>query len=191
MPPGMPNAPAGAPPGWPGYAPYGAPAYGQPGPYYPQPYYYYPPPVNVLPPATLPYEEGEAVPMGYAVKTRPVRSMVIAGSVTFGATYLVSLLTASTVLAADSSSGEELAPLFAPIVGPFITIGTTKAEGAGTLWLVLDGLAQTAGAVMLIYGLVAEEKYLQRGPQSMGFIETLKRPEVFVGPRSAALRWQF
>jgi hypothetical protein len=39
---------------------------------------------------------------------------------------------------------------------------------------------------MLIYGLVANEKILQRTPQA-----TLTRPEVLVGPRSAALRWTF
>lgn len=163
------------------------PGYGaMPPGYYPPPYAFYPQ-VNVLPPATLPYEEGESVPPGYQLKTRAVRSMVIAGSVTFGATYLVSLLTASTVLAADSDDGKELAPLFAPVVGPFIAIGTAKAEGAGTLWLVLDGLAQTAGAVMLIYGLAADEKYLQRMPQGTA----LFKPEVFVGPKSASLRWKF
>ncbi|APR75065.1 Hypothetical protein A7982_00411 [Minicystis rosea] len=143
----------------------------------------------MLPPATLPYEEGEAVPPGYQVKTRPVRSMVIAGSVTFGATYLVSLLTAATVLAADSRDGKQLAPLFAPVVGPFIAIGTTKSEGAGTLWLVLDGVAQTAGAVMLIYGLAAEEKYLQRTPMTAA--EIITHPQVFIGARSASVKWQF
>jgi hypothetical protein len=173
-------------PGAPGW---GAPGYGAPPAGYYPPYGYYPPPINVLPPATLPYEEGESVPPGYTLKTRAVRSMVIAGSVTFGATYLVSLLTSATILAADSNDGKQLAPMFAPIVGPFITIGTARAEGAGTLWLVLDGLAQTAGAVMLIYGLAAEEKYLQRNP--MGTADLVLRPDVLVGPGSASLRWKF
>jgi len=147
--------------------------------------------MNVLPPATLPYEEGESVPLGYQVKTRPVRALVIAGSVTFGVTYLLSLLTAATVLAAnpDSSGSKSLTPLFAPVVGPFITIGTVKADGAGSLWLVLDGLAQTAGAVMLIYSLAAEEKYLHRAPQTAA--ELLSHPMVLVGPGSTSLRWKF
>lgn len=148
--------------------------------------------VNVLPPATLPYEEGAAVPAGYQVKTRAVRSMVVAGSITFGSTYVVSALVGSTMLAALSSeknpstSPGAYAPLFVPLAGPFITIGTTHASGAGALWLVLDGLTQTAGAVMLIYGLAAEEKYLQR---TAG--DVLTRPQVLVGPSSAALRWKF
>lgn len=210
-PPGQP-APGAPPAGWPGYAPqpygappygaqpygaqpYGAPPYGaqpygaQPPGYYPPPYYYYPPAMNMLPPATLPYEDGESVPHGYQVKTRPVRSLVIAGAVTFGATYLVSLLTAATVLAANGADGKPLTPLFAPVVGPFITIGTVHADGAGSLWLVLDGLAQTAGAVMLVYGLAAEEKYLQRTPQTAA--EALLHPMVLVGPGSTSVRWKF
>jgi hypothetical protein len=189
-PAGQPGAPGAPPGGWQGgYAPppygYGAPPYG-----YAPPYYYYPPPVSILPPATLPYEEGENIPPGYELKTRPVRSMVIAGSITFGAPYLISLLTGATELAAQGSDGTKFAPMFAPIVGPFITIGTAKSDGAGTLWLVLDGVAQTAGAVMLVYGLVADEKYLKRATQP-GTAELLTHPTVMVGPRSAALRWQF
>jgi hypothetical protein len=197
MPPGA--APPGAAPAGPpgttpppaGYPQYAPQPYGAPPGYYPPPYYYYPPGMNVLPPATLPYEEGESVPQGYQVKTRPVRSLVIAGAVTFGSTYLVSLLTAATVLAASSGSSDakDLAPLFAPVVGPFITIGTTHANGAGTLWLVLDGLAQTGGAVMLIYGLAAEEKFLQRSPQTA--LEVLTHPAVMVGPGSTSLKWKF
>jgi hypothetical protein len=145
--------------------------------------------MNVLPPATLPYEEGMPVPPGYQVRKRSVRSMVIAGAVTFGSTYLVSLAVGSTVLAADATSGKPLAPLFAPVVGPFVAIGTAHSDGAGTLWLVLDGVAQTAGAVVLIYGLAADEKYLQRGQPSAADI--LTHPEVMMGPGSAALRWKF
>jgi len=42
---------------------------------------------------------------------------------------------------------------------------------------------------MLIYGLAAEEKYLQRTPQSAA--DLILHPEVRVGPGSTTLRWQF
>jgi|HubBroStandDraft_6_1064221.scaffolds.fasta_scaffold414253_2 hypothetical protein len=182
--PGMPMAPPGAP--MPGYGPsmYGAPP-GAPQGYYSQPYYY-PPPMTVLPPPTLPYLEGEPVPQGYQIKGRPVRSMVLAGAITFGSTYLVSALTAASLLAADSSDNGGYAALFAPLAGPFAAIGTLHSSGAGTLWLVLDGLGQVAGATMLIYGLAAEEKYLQRTP-----VAVLTHPDVLVGPGTTSLRWQF
>jgi hypothetical protein len=154
--------------------------------YYPPPYQYSPG-MNLVPPATLPYEEGQTVPYGYRLRTRPVRSLVITGSVTFGATYFISVIVGAMAVAQDNKS---FAPLFAPLVGPFITIGTVGASGAGTLWLVLDGLTQTAGAAMLVTGLAVDEKYLQRtAVTSGGALDVLTHPQVFFGPRSAVLRW--
>lgn len=155
------------------------------------PYQYYYPPVTMLPPSTLPYEEGDPIPPGYQVKTRAVRSLVIAGAITFGAPYLVSLLTGATVLAADSGDGVKTAPLFIPIAGPFVTVGTARAEGAETFWLILDGLAQTGGAVMLIYGLAADEKILKRIPVNQPQATGSSIPAVLIGPRSAAVQWAF
>jgi hypothetical protein len=191
--PGAPPAPGAIPqPGvpWPGYAPstYGAPPGAAPV-YYAQPYaqpYYYPPPMTVLPPATLAYSEGDPVPPGYELKMRPVRSLVLAGAITFGTVYLVSALAGASLVAADSNNNLGFAPMFAPFVGPFVTIGTQHASGAGALWLVLDGLGQIAGATMLIYGLVNHEQILKRTPYAR-----ITHPEVLVGPGSTALRWQF
>jgi hypothetical protein len=183
---------AGAPPGtWPGAAPgYGAPpgGYYTPPPYYPQPYYY----PAMLPPPLLPYEQGQTVPPGYQLKTRPVRSAVISGAIIFGTTYVVSLLTATTVLSIGGDGTSQFAPLFVPVVGPFIAVGTTHSSGAGTLWLVLDGLTQAAGATVLIYGLAAEEKYLQYGTSAPhAALDVLTHPQVFMGPGSGAVRWTF
>jgi hypothetical protein len=146
----------------------------------------------MMPPLTLPYEDGDPIPQGYTVKTRASRPLVIAGSITFGAPYVVSALVAATVLSADDRSGPELAPLLIPCVGPFVTIGTAAAEGAGTFWLVLDGLTQTGGVVMFIAGMVSEEKFLRRTavppPQQP---TALLRPEVLVGLGSTHLKWRF
>jgi hypothetical protein len=143
----------------------------------------------VLPPPTLPYEEGQTVPRGYRVRARPIKPLIIAGSITFGSTYLASVLVAATVLANGIQDGKATAPLFAPVVGPFITIGTT-GSGGGTPFLVLDGLAQLGGMVMLICGAAIEEKYLQRyAAGDVGPLEALVHPNVILGPRYGALRW--
>jgi len=146
--------------------------------------------MNVIPPPTLPYEEGQTVPAGYQLKTRSVRKAVIAGSVVFGSIYLTSLLAGVTAVSIDSGSGAQFAPLFVPVVGPFIAVGTAHSSGAGTLWLVLDGLGQAAGGAVLIYGLVADEKYLQYHEQSAA-LDVLAHPKVFLGPGSAGVRWTF
>jgi len=141
----------------------------------------------MLPPPTLPYEEGDPVPPGYDVHTRANRAMLITGGVLFGAPYLVSSLIAATVLSADSSDGGDLAPLFIPCVGPFVTIGTARAEGAATFWLAVDGLTQTAGVVTFIVGMVRKEKYLMRNP----YPAASAIPEVKVGLGSTSLKWHF
>jgi hypothetical protein len=115
---------------------------------------------------------------------------VIAGSVTFGVIYLSSVLTAASVLASDLNNGKMFSPLFAPIVGPFIAIGTTNSSG-GTPLLVLDGLAQLAGMTMLICGAAIEEKYLQRAAEghTTPLDVFLHPPQVILGARGGALRW--
>jgi hypothetical protein len=172
---------------WPGYPPPGGyPGY-PPG-YYPPPYPYYQG-APLLPPATLPYEEGQSVPHGYRVRARPIKPLIIAGSITFGTTYLASVLAGATILANGVDGGKATAPLFAPVIGPFITIGTAGSGGTTPL-LVLDGLAQLGGIVMLICGAAMEEKFLQRyAAGEVGPLEALVHPDVIVGPRYGALRW--
>jgi hypothetical protein len=185
---GQPPVGYGQPPA--GYSP--PPGYGQPPPgygqppagYYPPPGYYYPPP-TLMPVLTLPYEDGDPIPQGFTVRSRANRSLLIAGSIAFGAAYLSSVLTAATTISADSSGGAEFAPLFAPVVGPFIAIGTAHAEGAGTFWLVFDGLAQAGGLTMFVAGFLNEDKYLQRTPQAS------VKPAVLVNPGGMSLKWRF
>jgi hypothetical protein len=149
--------------------------------YYPPPYYLYPPGVVLQPPMQLPFEEGQTVPSGYELRRRRVRSLILAGSLTFSSTYL-----ASVIVAAVNSS---LRLLLAPVIGPFVTIGTAHSDAAGTLWLALDGMAQTAGAVLFVHGIVARETYLQRTETSA--LDVLAHPQVLIGPRAAVARWIF
>ena len=151
------------PPGYappPGYPPgYPPPGYGPPPPGYGPNSYGYGPPGSSLP-ATIPYEEGDAIPPGYTVDSRIRRGLVIGGAVTFGVPWFLSAMIASIGDSVSRESG--LWPLYIPALGPFIAMGTLDAEGAGTFWLALDGLAQSGGIAMLIAGIVAQEKRLVR-----------------------------
>ncbi len=193
--------PAAAPP--PGYG-QPPPGYGQPpGGYYPPPGYgpppgypaqggYYPPPGGYysasgsMPVLTLPYENDESIPPGFAVRSRANRPLVVAGAITFGVPYVFSALIASVLVSFDSRNAGDGAPLFIPVVGPFITIGTLNAEGAATFWLVVDGLTQVGGAAMFVAGLTMREKYLQRTATQASL-----EPEVIVGPGGMKLKWTF
>ncbi|MEJ7732346.1 MAG: hypothetical protein WKG00_24470 [Polyangiaceae bacterium] len=169
-----PQPPPPPPPGFeqqppPGQQPPPPPPY--PGGYqappgYPPPPGYYPPPGYSVPPAaligprTMDYEDGDPVPPGYHVDTRIRKGLLIGGAVTFGALYLISAATASA--AQDAGSGDEFTPLYIPAVGPFVTIGTTNAEGLGTFLLIVDGVAQSGGLLMAVLGLALPETLLER-----------------------------
>jgi hypothetical protein len=108
----------------------------------------------------LPYNEGDPIPPGYEITTRPRRGLIIGGAVTLGTTWLLSATTASFL---ESYGGTNpLWPLYIPVVGPFITLGTAESEGAGTFILIIDGVAQAGGLAMLIAGFTAAETRLER-----------------------------
>jgi hypothetical protein len=136
----------------------------QPQPMPPPPPGYYPPPGYGVPPGamlgpkTLEYEEGDPVPPGYHPETRVRKGLIIGGAVTFGVLYLLS---AATAAAADDFT-DDLTPLYIPAVGPFITIGTANAEGAGTFLLIVDGIAQSGGLLMAILGIAIQQDLLVR-----------------------------
>lgn len=177
--------PGAPPPPPPGFEPQGgatgAPLGSRPPPpagYVPPPAGYAPPPDAAGPPAgypalpgappktwrdmpqELPYSEGDPVPYGYHPDTQIRKGLVIGGAVTLGSLYLLSASIAS--VADDVSTTDEFTPLYFPVVGPFITIGTADAEGSGTFILLVDGVGQSAGLAMLIAGLASPRSVLVR-----------------------------
>jgi hypothetical protein len=171
------------PPGYPppqGYPPQGYPP---PGYGYPPPGYGYPPPgaypaypPGYYPPAQEPprfdstkWKEGDRVPQGYHVEERVRRGMVIAGAITLGVPYVIGLSFAS---AADfeNSSGW----LAVPALGPWLMMAFREdqcdeneeyysdciSDGVLRVYLTIDGLAQTAGAILLLVGIVDKKPRL-------------------------------
>lgn len=174
------------PPPYPyGYPPPGAypPPYGYPPPGYPPPYPGYPPPYAGYPPRAasrgpkiLPYREGSEPPAGYHLEERTRRGPIIAGSITLGTLYLLSTLVASAA-DYDNASGW----LLVPALGPWLTlaqrddcsptIGAYQSECAGdrtakTL-LVIDGLGQSAGAALLVWGMSSKKMVYVRDDVSV------------------------
>lgn len=181
-PPAPAQPPAPPPPGYgqppPGYYPppgYGAPpgyalppGYGQPPGYALPPGYGQPPEgYSQLGPKEMEYFEGDPVPDGYRKATRIRRGLVIAGATTFGAAWMLSVITAS--ISVDVHGGvsgnmteSDSATLYIPVAGPFVSLATYDPSATGSLTLVLDGLAQSGGIAMLIAGLAAQQTYLRR-----------------------------
>jgi hypothetical protein len=112
-------------------------------------------------PDRLAWQEDEPIPPGYAPIPRADRGLLIGGAVTFGAPALASFLVGfvGVIMATEEA---DFAPFFAPVVGPFIAVETTDAEGAIAYALVLDGVLQGAGLGMLIASFVDHDWALGR-----------------------------
>jgi hypothetical protein len=109
------------------------------------------------------WEDGEPIPQGYHRATRTRTGMIVAGAVTFGSLYLLSLLVASAGSDASNSGGttNPVASLYIPAIGPFIQM-TNSSTATGNVFLAIDGAAQCAGMAMLIYGLTSPRTVLIR-----------------------------
>ena len=170
------SAPASAPPPLVGPPPYGLPA-GGPSPYgnVPvDPYYASPsgypnaPPYEDNPPPapTLEYHEGDPIPQGYGRDTKVRLGLVIGGALVLGVPWLVSAVVAEPLQSVYDTLDDrdehhvQFWPLFLPLAGPFIAIGTTEASPVGTFVLAADGVVQCGGLAMLIAGLAAPEDVL-------------------------------
>jgi hypothetical protein len=112
------------------------------------------------------FDDSAPVPYGYTRVQRTRKGLIIGGAVTLGATYLATAFigaVASDFLKAEGSN-TDVAPLFLPVAGPFLEIGQTDSAIA-RFYLALSGLGQTAGAIMLFYGLSNSRTVLVRNDQ--------------------------
>ena len=109
------------------------------------------------------WQEGEPIPAGYHPAQRMRKGAIVAGAVTFGVLYLISafIAAAGTDIANASHSGNDVAGLFVPVAGPFITMAQSSSATAD-VFLAIDGAAQAAGAILLVYGLTSPQTVLVR-----------------------------
>jgi|SRR5579871_5746670 len=149
--PDLPRAspPTAAPPAPPVQPPPGAQTMPQqPPPGYP-PYYYYPPP----PPGWVPPRQ----PIRY--EERPRYGLLIAGAAVLGGTYLLSVTFTAMADSCGFSNCNNDWPMYIPLLGPFLEIGRLSSGDSGlSVLLVMDGLAQVGGLVMMIAGGLTHHK---------------------------------
>jgi hypothetical protein len=124
-------------------------------------------------PEEMPYRG--FTPAGYHVESRLNKGLIIAGSSVLGASYVIS------VGFAAGGQLQDPEPLYIPIAGPFIQAAVVGGQPSEDLdrcseWcglddtvrditaalLVVDGIVQTAGALMLIAGLDSSKRVLVR-----------------------------
>jgi hypothetical protein len=134
------------------------PAPEQPTPYYwPAPTQYYRPPPG---PAELPYQEGMQAPPGYELQSRRSIPLIVSGSVTLGVAWYVAFVVGYMGLVLESigcsgndCQGGDWALVMVPVIGPIMGAMTLDTTATARTALVMDGLAQVGGIVMLAMGI--------------------------------------
>lgn len=129
----------------------------------------------------LPYEEGQPIPAGYHLEEHVRRGLIIGGSIPLGIAWVFSAMGA---VADDYNHKSGF--LMVPGIGPWLMLAAGGASddcsptssdycesnsGLRSV-LFLDGLTQTAGAVMLITGLAYPKKQLVRNNVAISFAPT-------------------
>lgn len=121
------------------------------------------------------YEEGDPIPPGYHADTQMRKGLVIGGAITFGCMYIFSVIAGAAIddtnkdykyvngnYTTTKGSAEDSGTfLYIPVAGPFLQMTRTETA-TGNVFLAIDGIAQAAGATMLIVGLTSPKTVLIR-----------------------------
>lgn len=107
------------------------------------------------------FDFSRPVPLGYTPIARSNKHLIVAGAVTFGVVYSISLLTAAAGEDASDGGRNSVASLWIPVAGPFLQAGQTDSA-FGKVFLFGAGGAQLAGALMLYYGMSSKQHVLVR-----------------------------
>ncbi len=111
-------------------------------------------------PTFIPYEGGK-IPAEMTLTRRPNMTLIGAGLVVLGLSYVPSVFTAAIACPpqADCTATRGVAWLYLPVVGPFITAAMSTSPGGAAL-AAFDGALQVTGATLAIAGLVAQKKFV-------------------------------
>jgi hypothetical protein len=135
-----------------------------------------------LGPRRLDYEDGDLIRPGYHLEEQRRNGMIFGGGGAFVGFWVASILT-GRLAQAEVQTGNAIGcsiggivnanatcspppdqywPMYIPLVGPFVTMGTSHASGGGIIGLSVLGLGQMGGLALLITGMVTKNKVLVR-----------------------------
>jgi hypothetical protein len=118
------------------------------------------------------WDSDSPVPAGYHVVGRARKGPIVGGAVTFGVLYFFSILAAAA--SADANHGNSnAAALYIPAVGPFLQ-ATQSDSQSSKVTLVADGIGQTVGLALLIYGLTSPKNVLVRNDYAKATITPMR-----------------
>jgi hypothetical protein len=140
-----------------------------------------PPPPAVVAASPSEWRPGDPVPRGYHVEDQPRSGLVIGGVITLGVPYFF-----SAVAALSANSQNESGWLYAPVAGPWLTLGrrayscnadannpsTSQSLGCVAdvfvvMGLIFDGIVQATGATLLLVGVLDTKPGLARDESAL------------------------
>jgi hypothetical protein len=137
-------------------------------------------------PDVLDWQEGSDLPPGYVKATRIRKGLVIAGAVTFGASWLATAAYGSYLIndrdprywERDNDEGARPeAVLYVPLVGPWIALGTVENDRRERAAFIAGGVVQAGGLAMLIAGVAAKQTVLVKtGDTEVGILPSVGGP---------------
>lgn len=163
-------APSGPAPQGQGQPQQGPPPQGYPPQGYPPPGYYYPVPYYVpVQEPPIRWKPGQPAPDGYHVETSPDWKTFKSGANLLVGFWLMSVLAGAALNAAEEpkeDDGDDIekgdwSTLYWPVAGPFLTMKHTSTKEAGWALLLIDGVAQSAGVIMMGVGLAKQKEHLE------------------------------
>src|SRR6185437_10250215 len=120
----------------------------------------YPGPYAQSAPILTDWDISQPIPTGYHAKSRIRLPWVIAGSALLGAAYVPTFIGG---VAGAAGGTRAAAAGVVPVLGPFVWMSQLHGSGQwADTFLVVDGLAQVAGAAAIIVGIAAPRHVLVR-----------------------------
>lgn len=124
----------------------------------------------------------------------PNLALVVVGAVVGSTAYLAAVVTGAVACAGPGYMCERYGPLFIPLAGPFVALGTGVYDPArdDSPWpgmhvpIAIDGALQLAGVALLLAGLL-----MDGGPTGDVAARSPWRPSVRVGASTAQAQWTF
>lgn len=114
------------------------------------------------------WDPERTVPEGFRLMSGPRYGLVVGGAATFGFAYLTGVIFAAADVRLteqdveqEESTGRNDA-LYAPLIGPFVALGTAERPAGEQAILVTGGLLQAAGLTLAMFGLAGREHWLER-----------------------------
>jgi hypothetical protein len=104
-------------------------------------------------------------PDGYELDSDVNMGLIGTGIGLFATSYVTSILVgvvATQVEEVTPGTESDWSPLYVPVAGPFVALGTLDPSAAGVGLLLADGIFQAAGVLGIVAGILDQEYKLIR-----------------------------